>query len=95
VEIYILDGIYAIDKCKEMPFPNKASMINALVQIESIEQECALYVGDRFEDYEASVANGIDTILVDWGYSDFKNKEILTDIKGASSPKELLGMILG
>jgi phosphoglycolate phosphatase len=91
----LFDGIYAIDKSKGAPFSNKASMIHALAQIESIEPEYALYVGDRFEDYEASVANGIDAIIVDWGYGDIKNNEILTYIKKASSPRELLGMILG
>jgi phosphoglycolate phosphatase len=91
----LFDGVYAIDKFPEAPFSNKASMIRALIQAESIEKAHAVYVGDRNEDFEASAANGIDAILVNWGYCDFQKNPATDDAKYADSPGELYRMIVG
>jgi phosphoglycolate phosphatase len=91
----LFDNVYAIDKFKDTPFSNKASMIHVLIQAESIKKEHAIYIGDRIEDFEASKINGIDTILVTWGYGQFKDKTSINGFQCADSPKELYEMIMG
>lgn len=86
--------IYAIDKFADSPFSNKAAMIKTLIQAECIEKEHAIYVGDRIEDLEASLANGIGAILVNWGYGDFDNSPVLYDAEYADSSQDLLEMIV-
>lgn len=90
----LFNGVYAIDKFVESQFSNKATMIGALIQAESIEKAHAIYVGDRIEDHDASAANGIDTILVNWGYGDFQNNPAADRVKCVDSPKELYQMIV-
>jgi len=91
----LFNGIYAIDKFAESPFPNKAAMIRALIKAECIEKAYAIYVGDRIEDLEASFDNGIGAILVNWGYGDFVNNPVLYDAKYVDSTQDLLEMITG
>ena len=91
----LFDGVYAIDKFDTAPFSNKATMIGALIAAESIEKAHAIYVGDRIEDHEASAANGIDTVLVNWGYSNFQNNPATDKVKYVDSPNELYRMIVG
>ena len=91
----IFDEIYAIDKYKESPFMDKASMIEALMRTKSIKQEHAIYVGDRIEDFEASSANGLNTILVNWGYGNLVDVNTPEGLRYASCSRDLLGMIMG
>jgi len=90
----LFDGIYAIDKFKDNPFSDKTSMINVLIHSEAIEKEHVIYVGDRIEDLEASKLNGINAILVNWGYGEFKNNSSINGFQYADSPKELYEMIV-
>jgi phosphoglycolate phosphatase len=91
----LFDGVYAIDKFKDNPFSDKASMINVLIESEAIEKEHVIYVGDRIEDLEASKFNGINAILVNWGYGEFENNSGINGFQCADSPKELYEMIVG
>lgn len=91
----LFNEIYAIDKFTDSPFSNKAAMIKTLIQVECIEKAHAIYVGDRIEDLEASLDNGICTILVNWGYGDFDNNPVLYDAKYVDSTQDLLEMIAG
>lgn len=86
--------IYSIDKFADRPFSNKATMMQALLEFESIEKADAIYIGDRIEDLEASKASGIDAILVDWGYGHFKNNPIIESVKYVRSPEQLLKMLV-
>jgi phosphoglycolate phosphatase len=89
------DGIYAIDKFADAPFSNKGSMIHALIQAESIEKVHTKYIGDRIEDHEASSANGIEAILVKWGYGNLEDSSTICGINFADSPQRLYQMIAG
>ena len=91
----LFDGVYAIDKFATSHFSNKATMIGALIQAESIEKAHAIYVGDRIEDHEASAINGVATILVNWGYGNFQNNTATDKVKYVGSPNELYRMIVG
>jgi phosphoglycolate phosphatase-like HAD superfamily hydrolase len=70
-------------------------MINVLIESEAIEKEHVIYVGDRIEDLEASKFNGINAILVNWGYGEFENNSGINGFQSADSPKELYEMIVG
>lgn len=89
----LFDGIYTIDKYEDAPFSNKASMIDALIKIESIERESCIYIGDRIEDHEASSANGMEAILVKWGYGNFENSSTIRGLNFAESPESLYRII--
>ena len=86
---------YALDKFVDMPFLNKTIMIQALIEAESIELDRAIYVGDRIEDLEASSANGIDCVLVNWGYGNFENSSTKNSAQYIDSPEDLFEMIAG
>jgi len=91
----LFDDVYAIDKFVDRPFRNKASMIQALIQEKSIKPECAIYVGDRIEDFEACLVNGLGAILVSWGYGDIQNNSGINDFLYADTPEVLFQMIVG
>jgi len=86
--------IYSIDKFADAPFINKTLMMQTLLEVESIDRTHTIYIGDRIEDLEASKANGIDAILVGWGYDEFQNIPIMDGVKCARSPEQLLKMLL-
>lgn len=86
--------IYSIDKFADTPFINKTLMMQTLLEIEPIEKANAIYIGDRIEDLEASQASGIDAILVDWGYGNFKNNPIIDSVKHVRSPEQLLKLLV-
>lgn len=90
----LFNQIYTIDKFPGAPFINKTSMIQTLLEIESIEKVNAIYIGDRIEDLKASQASGIDAILVDWGYGNFKNNPIIDDVKYVFSSEQLLKILV-
>jgi phosphoglycolate phosphatase len=90
----IFEEVYAIDRYVDSPFKDKASMIGSLIQKKSINKKNTIYIGDRFEDLEASLANNIEVILVKWGYGNLKI-EILNNARYANSAEELLRMIVG
>lgn len=90
----IFNRVYTIDKFNDSPFNSKVTMIEALIESESIKKECALYVGDRMEDFESAFANGIDAVLVNWGYGDFESNSTIDGIQYANSPEELFRMIV-
>ena len=87
--------VYTIDMVAGAPFVNKSSMIQALIRAELIESANTIYVGDRMEDFHASSANGLRTILVNWGYGDFQNKTFIDGVHCANTPNELYQMIAG
>ncbi len=91
----LFDGVYTIDKYEDAPFSNKASMIDTLIKMESIERESCIYIGDRIEDHEASLANGIEAILVKWGYGNFENSSTIRGVNFAESPEGLHQIIAG
>jgi phosphoglycolate phosphatase len=88
----LFEEIYAIDRFVDAPFSDKAEMIGCLIQKESIDKKSTIYVGDRFEDYEAAVVNSINYILVDWGYGDLSSNHLI-DIRKVETPDELLGIL--
>lgn len=65
--------VYCIDlKGANKMFSDKAEMLSSLLSAESINLNAAVYVGDRFEDYEAANANNLRCLLVNWGYGEIE-----------------------
>lgn len=65
--------VYCIDlKGANKMFSDKAEMLSYLLSAESINLNTAVYVGDRFEDYEAANANNLRCLLVNWGYGEIE-----------------------
>lgn len=86
---YFFSAIYSIDLNAEKPFKNKAEMISKLLSNELIDPKLAIYIGDRDEDYVAAKENGLQCILVEWGYG-AKPKDSKRFIR---TPIELLNAI--
>jgi len=77
----LFNGVYSLDSFLPK-LSNKSDLLRSLVDRLDLERDNTLYVGDRREDAEAALNNGITSILVDWGYD-----EPSTEVKGCISVK--------
>ncbi len=68
--IDLFKAVYAIDSIPNAPFVNKADALAHLLNNYDLEKNGSLYIGDRVEDFDAASLNGVDVILVKWGYGD-------------------------
>lgn len=65
-------SVYALDRPGlPAPYASKTAMVAGQLGNEGIGRAGTWYVGDRDEDREAAVANGLGFIGVDWGYGQF------------------------
>jgi phosphoglycolate phosphatase len=64
-------SIYALDSASPS-FVNKTAMLSALIAAEKINPISAIYIGDRAEDHESAVKNGLNFLGASWGYRDQK-----------------------
>ena len=64
-------SIYALDSVSPS-FSNKRIMLSALLDVENINLNSAIYVGDRFEDYQSAIDNDLNFLGAIWGYQDQK-----------------------
>jgi phosphoglycolate phosphatase-like HAD superfamily hydrolase len=69
-------------------------MISMLLSNEHIDCKSAIYVGDCFEDYISAKFNGLQFILVDWGYGEL-SKNCKQDFLHIGDPSELLDILQG
>lgn len=79
----LFTAVYSIDLNSKKIFKNKAELISELLNNEPIDPKFAIYIGDRYEDYEAARKNGLSCILVGWGYGSkmptFSNKNFFVN----------------
>lgn len=61
-------GIYALDLFPDLS--GKAELIKHIIQIHQLDTDSSIYVGDTIADQIASQENGIECLLVSWGYGD-------------------------
>ena len=62
-------SIYALDS--SLPsFVNKTAILSVLLDAEKISKNSAIYVGDRAEDSESAIENGLRFFGATWGYQD-------------------------
>lgn len=88
----LFHSIYAIDKNPLKVFSNKSEMLYSLIKENGIELDGSLYIGDRIEDQESAAANGLKAITVTWGYGDYQDPSIYSQM--VSSIDELSQALL-
>lgn len=64
----LFEAVYAIDSSSIGRFKSKTDTLANLLLDYGIDPNGAVYVGDRLEDFEAAELNGMNAILVGWGY---------------------------
>lgn len=78
------------------PYPNKASLIGAVLDTMGGNPLKSLYIGDKREDGEAAEANLMPFLAVGWGYGEWDKETIKQQaLYLVNSPKELLQTFLG
>jgi len=65
------ESIYALDSVSP-PFGSKTIMLSALLEVENISSNSAIYVGDRAEDCQSAIDNELNFLGATWGYQDQK-----------------------
>jgi len=73
--------------CVEKPKPSPDMIIETIDKM-NVEQEKAILIGDSLKDKEAAIRAKIDYILVDWGFTTYKEAEAV------SNPQEIKNKIL-
>jgi phosphoglycolate phosphatase len=58
------------------PYSTKAVLISFLLDEVGVAAEDALYMGDKWEDYEAAAANGMAFCAAGWGYGEWGEASI-------------------
>lgn len=61
----------------EKPKPNP-DMINKILDIHNIKKENAQLIGDSKKDIMAATNAGVDSLLVNWGFSNYIDEAIET-----------------
>jgi phosphoglycolate phosphatase len=64
---YLFRGVYALDSF-DPPLRSKAEMIRRILEIHGLERQHTTYIGDRQQDGDAAVANGLCFGFAAWGY---------------------------
>lgn len=83
--------LYSLDLIPNSPFRSKEEMIRRLLDEHNVERKHAIYVGDRLEDYHAARNNGINCLLVGWGYGVGANELIGHEL--VNTPDDLMTSI--
>jgi phosphoglycolate phosphatase len=83
------EGVYSLDAFTPA-LKSKAALLGELLNIHGIDLRSAVYVGDRHEDGEAAVANGIGFLLAEWGY-DGKQLPAWKAVKAPDGIAEAIG----
>lgn len=85
--------VYALDMVSPR-LPDKASMLERLIEEQNIPRENAVYIGDRAEDGLAASANQLPFIAATWGYGSLSPAELLPDWRASSTPQVLQTLLL-
>ena len=65
----LFEGVFSVDSL-ELPQTSKTDVICHITQHFGLQQERSLYLGDRYEDYEAATSAGLPFALATWGFGD-------------------------
>jgi phosphoglycolate phosphatase len=69
---HFFEGVYGPDSF-EPAKPNKAALIQQILQDHQLNADTTVYVGDRNEDGDASHANNLAFLFASWGYGQDHN----------------------
>lgn len=84
------DVVYAIDLHADKPFPNKKSMLADLIKENKIDSKNTIYIGDRLEDQDAAMHNNLRSATVSWGYGDYVDASIYSELVHSPSDVAML-----
>lgn len=86
-------SIYALDMRKPR-YPDKSTLIGALLVERRIAGREVVYVGDKSEDGVAANANDLPFIAATWGYGDFDAGSVPVHWRFAESPLALRDVLI-
>ncbi|HEC74402.1 MAG TPA: HAD family hydrolase [Methylophaga aminisulfidivorans] len=66
------EGVYALDACEQAI--NKSELISYVLKEHQLDTYSSIYVGDTIPDRLAATVNGLEFVMVSWGY-EFKVDE--------------------
>lgn len=72
---------------------DKASLLKSMLAETQADAKTVHYMGDKWEDGEAAMANGMPFIAAGWGYGDWDKVEMPADWLLVNSPYEVPGML--
>ena len=85
-------NVYAVDNFPEH-FKSKGDMLAALMRDKEINSFDSIYIGDRFEDFEAAKENGLSYLMAQWGSDEKFSSE--SPFRFVASANDLMPIILG
>ena len=63
-------GVFGIDSIATLQPPKKSAVIGQICSQFKLSLEHTLYVGDRYEDYQAATGAGVHFALAAWGFGE-------------------------
>lgn len=87
---FLLSGIYTLDTFEPMP-QSKKELFAKLIDKNICTSSDSIYLGDRFEDANAAIANKIRFFRAAWGYGNFTTED--GDYEAIFEPQELIDII--
>ncbi len=91
---HYFSGVFALDYYTPA-LASKSQMVGRLLSDLNIEPTQALYIGDRYEDGVAAEENGLEFVLVSWGYFDAALAEAKPHWKVCTSVEALDAYLTG
>ena len=64
---HFFKDVYAVDSCEE-GYQSKSKMLKALLSHHSVKEH-AVYIGDRYDDFDAATENSLAFRFPAWGYA--------------------------
>lgn len=85
--------VYALDLFTPR-LPDKATMLQRLLDEQEIPRTDAIYIGDRREDGESAASNRLPFVAATWGYGSLGADELAPGWQAAATPQALADMLL-
>lgn len=86
-------SLYALDIYKPR-LADKGALLSHLLAEQNLSPASCIYIGDKHEDGHAADSNGITFVAAHWGYGDFVPTNCPTHWLHATSPAELLELLI-
>jgi phosphoglycolate phosphatase len=87
------EGIFGIDSFADIQAAKKEHIIRRVTNDFKLPNNNTLYIGDRFEDYQAAVSAEVDFIIVAWGFGE-SHRLVPKNIRKAACTDTLWKLLL-
>jgi len=85
---HLFKGVFALDFF-EPALASKPVMLERMLLDLQLDRAQTIYIGDRYEDGLAADHNGLDFVMVNWGYSDSAISPLKSHWKHCENVKDL------